>query len=151
MEVTTQIGRDHPVDLKRVASTAHGSVTTSISSPSCPSSSAAARSSSASWAAPTWPSSAKVRGTGSLPTRAGRGAGSATLLTLRAGDVIKVGMGLIDLKLLSSSRGRATIRTTLLADRLLLNTEPLEDIHELNLRGIVERLNRGEDYRSDAL
>ena len=60
-------------------------------------------------------------------------------------------MGLIDLKLLSASRGRATIKTTLLADRLLLNTEPLDDSHELNLRGIVDRLNRGEDYRSDAL
>ena len=65
--------------------------------------------------------------------------------------MIKVGTGLIDLRLLSVDRGRATIKATLLADRLLLATEPLEDSHELNLRGIIDRLNRGEDYRSDAL
>ena len=69
------------------------------------------------------------RGTGSLAESSSRPGGrfSNLALTLRAGDVIKIGIGLIDLKLLSASRGRATIKTTLLADRLLLNTEPLED------------------------
>ena len=137
MEVTTQVGRDHPVDLKRVVFASDGSATTSISSPSCPSSSAAAPSSSASWAAPTWPSSGKapaVAASGLVGQAAGLFSNLA--LTLRAGDVIKVGTGLIDLRLLSVSRGRATIRATLLADRLLLTTEPLEDSHELNLRGV---------------
>jgi hypothetical protein len=72
-------------------------------------------------------------------------------MTLRAGDVIKVGLGLVDLTLLSVDRGRATIKATMHVDRLLLNTEPLAGSQELNLRGIIDRLNRGEDYRSDAL
>ena len=62
-----------------------------------------------------------------------------------------MGTGLLDLRVMSVSRGRATIRATILADGLLLNLEPLGDYQELNLRGIIERLNRGADYRSDAL
>jgi hypothetical protein len=72
-------------------------------------------------------------------------------ITLKTGDLIRVGTGLLDLRLMSVSRGRATIRATILADGLLLNLEPLGDCQELNLRGVIERLNRGADYRSDAL
>jgi hypothetical protein len=87
------------------------------------------------------------------PASAERPSGRFTNLamTLKAGDVIKVGTGLIDLKLRSVKAGRATISATLLVDRLLLNMEPLAGSQELNLRGIIERLNRGQDYRSDAL
>ncbi len=72
-------------------------------------------------------------------------------ITLKAGDLIKVGTGLLDLRLVSVNRGRATIKTTILADGLLLNLEPLGDYQELNLRRIIDRLNQGADYRSDAL
>ena len=72
-------------------------------------------------------------------------------MTLKTGDLIRVGTGLLNLRVISVSRNRATIRATILADGLLLNLEPLGDYQELNLRGIIERLNRGADYRSDAL
>ena len=72
-------------------------------------------------------------------------------MTLKTGDQIRVGTGLLHLRLMSVCRGRATIRATILADGLLLNLEPLGDCQELNLRRIIERLNRGADYRSDAL
>ena len=153
MEVTTQVGRDHPVDLKRAVSDAAGSLTYEHLLTFVPvefhggtvkfcfvgrSDVTILREG----ARKLQPSQSSARPVGRFSNLA---------LTLRAGDVIKVGMGLINLKLLSSSRGRATIKATLLDDRLLLNTEPLEDSHELNLRGIIDRLNRGEDYRSDAL
>ena len=72
-------------------------------------------------------------------------------MTLKTGDLIKVGTGLLELRLLSVTRGRATIRVTIMAKDLLLNLEPLGEGQEFNLRTIVERLNRGADYRSDAL
>ena len=62
-----------------------------------------------------------------------------------------MGTGLLDLRLVSVNRGRATIKTTILADGLLLNLEPLGDYQELNVRRIIDRLNQGADYRSDAL
>jgi hypothetical protein len=153
MEVTTQVGRDHPVDLKRVVAGSDGSVSYEHLLTFVPvefrggtvkfcfvgrSDVTILREGARNWQPP----ESSVRPGGRFSNLA---------LTLRAGDVIKIGMGLIDLKLLSANRGRATIKTTLLADRLLLNTEPLEDTHELNLGGIIDRLNRGEDYRSDAL
>jgi len=153
MEVTTQVGRDHPVDLKRAVSNAEGSLTYEHLLTFVPvefhggtvkfcfvgrSDVTILREGARKWQPP----ESSVRPVGRFSNLA---------LTLRAGDVIKVGMGLIDLKLLSAHRGRATIKATLLDDRLLLNTEPLEGSHELNLRGIIDRLNRGEDYRSDAL
>ena len=52
-----------------------------------------------------------------------------------------MGTGLLDLRLMSVSRGRATIRVTILADDLLLNLEPLGDYQELNLRGIIFTLS----------
>jgi hypothetical protein len=153
MEVTTQVGRDHPVDLKRVVSVAGGSVNHEHLLTVVPvefrggtvrfcfvgrSDVTILRDS----ARNLQPPESAVRQPGRFSNLA---------MTLRAGDVIKVGLGLIDLKLVSVSRGRATIKATILADRLLLITEPLCDSQELNLRSIIERLNRGEDYRSDAL
>jgi hypothetical protein len=76
---------------------------------------------------------------------------SNLVMTLRAGDVVKGGLGLMDLKLLTVDRGRATIKATMLVDHLLLRLEPLGGSQERSVRDIIDRLNRGEDYRSDAL
>jgi hypothetical protein len=153
MEVTTQVGRDHPVDLKRVVCAVGGSVNyehllTVVA--------VEFRGGTVRFcfvgrsdvtilrdgARNLLPPESAVRPPGKFSNLA---------MTLRAGDVIKVGLGLLDLKLVSVNRGRATIKATMLTDRLLLNTEPLCQSQDLNLRSIIERLNRGEDYRSDAL
>jgi hypothetical protein len=72
-------------------------------------------------------------------------------MTLRPGDVVKIGPGLMELKLMLAGRGRVSVRASMLKDKLLLNLEPLSDEQVLNIRHIIDRLNRGQDYRSDAL
>ncbi|MGC8640687.1 MAG: hypothetical protein ACP5XB_12520 [Isosphaeraceae bacterium] len=153
MEVTTQVGRDHPVDLKRVVLGSSGTVSYEHLLTLVP---VEFRGGTVKFcfvgrsdvtilrqgARNVRPPESAVRPSGRFSNLA---------MTLRAGDVIKIGLGLIDLQLLAVDRGRATIKTTMHVDRLLLNTEPLDDAQELNLRGIIDRLNRGEDYRSDAL
>ncbi len=153
MEVTTQVGRDHPVDLKRVVPGSTGSTSYEHLLTVVP---VEFRGGTVKFCFVGRSDVTILRdGARNLrpPDSAVRPAGrfSNLAMTLRAGDVIKVGLGLIDLKLLSVDRGRATIKATMLVDRLLLNTEPLCGSQELNLRGIIDRLNRGEDYRSDAL
>ena len=153
MEVTSQVGRDHPVDLKRVVSGADGSVTYEHLVTFVP---VEFRGGTVKFCfvgrsdVTILREGARKRQPPESSARQERRF-SCLALTLRAGDVIQIGTGLIDLKLVSANRGRATIRTTELAERLLLKTEPLEDSHELNLRDMIDRLNRGEDYRSDAL
>jgi hypothetical protein len=153
MEVTTQVGRDHPVDLKRVVSGSTGSARYEHLLTLVP---VEFRGGTVKFCFVGRSDVTILRdGARNLhpPDSAVRPAGrfSNLAMTLRAGDVIKVGLGLLDLTLLSVDRGRATIKATMLADRLLLNTEPLAASQDLNLRGIIDRLNRGEDYRSDAL
>ena len=156
MDVLTQVGRDHPVDLKRVVVNPDGSITQEHLLTFIP---------------------VQFRGGAVKFCFVGRsdvnvlreGARNCNppeyhnrtprrftnlAITLKAGDLIKVGTGLLDLRLLSLNRGRATIKATILADGLLLNMEPLGECQELNLRRIIERLNQGDDYRiprSDAL
>jgi hypothetical protein len=153
MEVTTQVGRDHPVDLKRVVTNPDGSAAyehllTLVA--------VQFRGGTVKFCF-VGRSDVNILRAGARnwnpPDSVSRPQGRFTNLamTLKAGDVIKVGTGLIDLKLLAVKAGRATITATMLGDRLLLNMEPLARPQELNLRGIIERLNRGEDYRSDAL
>jgi hypothetical protein len=154
MEVTAQVGRDHPVDLKRVV----------LSSPGLPG---------------TFEQlltflPARFQGTAVKVCFVGRGdvtflradarndkpsasrepnASRFTNLaiTLRPGDVVKVGPDLLDLKLISVGRGSAVFGLTLRAHDLLLNLEPMSDALHLDLHAMIDRLNRGEDYRSDAL
>jgi hypothetical protein len=87
------------------------------------------------------------------PESPARSAGrfSNLAMTLRPGDVIKIGPGLMELRLESVVRGRIKVKASVLADGMLVNMEPLEYQQELNLRSIVDRLDRGEDYRSSAL
>ena len=153
MDVSTQIGRDHPIDLKRVVTNPDGSVTHEHLLTFIP---VQFRGRTVKFcfvgrsdvnilredARNCNPPEASMRPAGRFSNLA---------MTLKAGDLIKVGSGLLDLRLMSISRGRATIRATIRADGLLLGLEPLGDHQELNLRRIIERLNRGGDYRSDAL
>jgi hypothetical protein len=153
MDVSTQIGRDHPVDLKRVVTNPDGSATHEHLLTFIPvqfrggtvkfcfvgrSDVHILREGARNWSPPE---------TNKRPV----GRFSNLAMTLKSGDVIKVGTGLIDLRLMSVCRGRATIKATILADCLLLNLEPLGAPQELNLRRMIERLNQGADYRSDAL
>ncbi len=153
MDVSTQIGRDHPVDLKRVVTKLDGSVTHEHLLTFVPvqfrggavkfcfvgrSDVCILREAARNSNPPESHKRSAVRFTN-------------LAMTLRAGDLIKVGTGLLNLRLMSVNRGRATIRATILADGLLLNLEPLGDCEQLNLHRIIERLNLGADYRSDAL
>lgn len=153
MDVSTQIGRDHPVDIKRVVTNPDGSVTHEHLLTFIPvqfrggtvkfcfvgrSDVNILREGARNCSPPASHTRSTVRF-------------SNLAMTLKAGDLIKVGTGLLDLRLMSVSRGRATIKATIKAEGLLLNLEPLGERQELNLRGIIERLNRGADYRSDAL
>ena len=153
MDVSTQIGRDHPIDLKRVVTNPDGSATHEHLLTFIPvqfsggnvkfcfvgrSDVHILREGARNWNPP----ASNIRPAGRFSNLA---------MTLKTGDLIRVGTGLLDLRLMSVCRGRATIRATILADGLLLNLEPLSDGLELNLRRIIERLNRGGDYRSDAL
>lgn len=153
MEVTTQVGRDHPVDLKRVVSDSTGSAGYEHLLTLVP---VQFRGGAVKFCF-VGRSDVTILRDGARkarpPALATRPAGwfSNLAMTLRVGDVIRIGLGLMDIELLSVDRGRATIKVTMLVDRLLLNTTPLAGLQELNLRGIVDRLNRGEDYRSDAL
>jgi hypothetical protein len=155
MDVSTQIGRDHPIDLQRVVTNPDGSATHEHLLTFIPvqfrggnvkfcflgrSDVNILRDGARNWHPPATASSTRP---------AGRFSNLA--MTLKSGDLIRVGTGLLDLRLLSVCRGRATIKATILSDGLLLNLEPLSDGQELNLRRIIERLNRGADYRSDAL
>jgi hypothetical protein len=71
-------------------------------------------------------------------------------LTLAVDDPVEIGPGLMVLKLISVSRGKARFRLTP-SDGLLLDLSQLDDAEELNLRAIVELLDQGLDYRSKAL
>jgi hypothetical protein len=153
MEVIYQVGRDHPVDLKRVMPGSVGSgnyehlltlvpvefrgstarfcfvgrsdvtiLRDGVRNPHPPQSAVS----------PAWPFLNLV-------------------LKLKTGDVIRVGLGLIDFKLLSVDRGRATIKATMLVDGLMLITEPLSGSQELSVRDMIDRMNRGEDYRTGGL
>jgi hypothetical protein len=153
MEVTTQVGRDHPVDLKRVVTNSDGSIAYEHLLTMVP---VQFRGGTVKFCF-VGRSDVNILRAGARnwnpPESASRPAGRFTNLamTLKTGDVIKVGTGLMDLKLQAVRGGRATITATMLAERLLLNMEPLATAHEFNLRGIIQRLNRGEDYRSSAL
>ena len=153
MDVSTQIGRDHPVDLKRVVTNPDGSMTQEHLLTFIP---VQFRGGTVKFCF-LGRSDVNILREGarncnppeSNSRRAGRFSNLA--MTLKAGDLIKVGTGLLDLRLMAVSRNRATIRATIIAEGLLLNLEPLGECQELNLRGIIERLDRGADYRIDAL
>ncbi len=153
MDVLAQIGRDQPVDLKRVVVNSDGSIIHEHLLTFIPVQFRAGavkvcfvgrsdvnvlREGARNCNPPDSRNTARVRFTN-------------LAMTLKAGDLIKVGTGLLDLRLLSMNRGRATIKATIQGDGLMLNLEPLGDCQELNLRRIIERLNQGADYRSDAL
>ncbi len=153
MEVSAQIEIDHPIDLKRVVTNPDGLATHEHLLTFIPvqfrggtmkfcfvgrSDVNILREGARNWNPP----ASHMRPAGRFSNLA---------MTLKTGDLIRVGTDLLDLRLISVCRGRATIRATILADGLFLNLEPLGDCQELNLRGIIERLNRGADYRSDAL
>ena len=174
MEVSTQIELDHPIDLKRAVTNPDGSATHEHLLTFIP---VQFRGGTVKFCF-VGRSDVNILREGARncnpPASNMRPAGrfSNLAMTLKTGDLIRVGTGLLDLKkrddndlnkilirvgtglldlrLMSVSRSRATIRATILADGLLLNLEPLGDCQELNLRGIIERLNRGADYRSDA-
>jgi hypothetical protein len=171
MELLTQIGRDHPVDLLRVVPGTTGSATYELLLVLVP---VEFRGGTVKFCFLGRSDVTILRdGARNLhPTQSAAmssGRFSNLVMKLRAGDVIKVGLGLIDLKLLSADcdvikaglglidltllsvdHGRATIKATMLVDHLLLKTVPLEGSQELNVRGMIDRLNRGEDYRCDA-
>ena len=153
MEVSTQIKLDHPIDLKRVMTNPDGSATHEHLLTFIP---VQFRGGTVKFCF-VGRSDVNILREGARncnpPASNMRPAGrfSNLAITLKTGNLIRVGTGLLDLRVMSVSRGRATIRATVLADDLLLNLEPLGDYQELNLRGIIERLNRGADYRSDAL
>ena len=71
-------------------------------------------------------------------------------LTLGIGDPVEIGPGLMVLSVIDVSRGKARFRLTP-SEGLLLELSQLDDSRELNLRAIVEMLERGLDYRSRAL
>ncbi len=156
MDVLTQIGRDHPVDLKRVVVNPDGSITHEHLLTFVP---VQFRGGAAKFCFVGRSDVNVLReGARNCNPPAGHNRRPARFtnlaITLKAGDLIKVGTGLLDLRLLALNRGRATIKATILADGLLLNMEPLGECQELNLRRIIERLNQGDDYRiprSDAL
>ena len=153
MDVSARIGRDHPVDLKRVVTDPDGSIVHEHLLTFIP---VQFRGKTVKFC---FVGRADVRilreGARNCnppeaePRRSERFSNLA--MTLKAGDLIKVGAGLLDLRLISVDRGRAVIKATIIAAGLLLNLEPLGECQELNLRRIIERLNRGADYRSDAL
>ena len=155
MEVTAQVGHDHPVDLKRVACSGPGlpgaieHLLTFVP--------------------------ARFRGSTVKVCFVGRGdvtflrAGARNdqpsrprpqqaparftnlAMTLRPGDVVRVGPELMELTVVTVGRGSAIFRLALHAQELLLNLEPLSEAQHLDLHALIDRLNRGEDYRSDAL
>jgi hypothetical protein len=154
MEVTAQVGRDHPVDLKRVV----------ISGPGLPATfehlltfvparfrGATVKVCFVGRGDVTF-LRADARNGNPSPSADRRPARFTNLaMTMKPGDVVKVGPDLIDLKLIAVSRGCARFGLTLRNQGLLLNLEPLADSQHLDLRAMIDRLNRGEDYRSDAL
>ncbi len=153
MDVSTQIGRDHPVDLKRVVRHSDGTLLHEHLLTFLP---VQFRGGSAKFCFVGRSDVHIIREgarNGQPPATSTRPARQFTNLamTLRGGDRIKVGTGLIELQLLAVDRSRATIRISILSENLLLNLEPLAGTQELNLRGMIERLNQGADYRSDAL
>jgi len=153
MDVSTQIERDHPIDLKRLVTNPDGSASHEHLLTFIP---VQIRGGTAKFCFVGRSDVHIVReGARNCNPRESntRPAGrfSNLAMTLKPGDLIRVGTGLLDLRLMSVSRGRATIRATILTDGLLLNLEPLGDCQELNLRRIIDTLNRGADYRSDAL
>jgi len=152
MELESQLGRDHPVDLKRL-SRAEGTASYEHLLTFVPVEIRAGqaricflgrgdvnilREGARKAAPPATPGRESVRF-------------SNLAMTLRPGDVVRIGPGLIDLTLQAVARGRIKIRVAMRAEGLLLNMEPLEALQELNLRNIVDRLDRGEDYRIHAL
>ncbi len=153
MEVTAQVGRDHPVDLKRVVMNPDGSQVHEHLLTIVP---VSFRGGSAKFCFLGRSDVHIVRQEArkqAPPESPRRMAFRFTILamTLRAGAVVKVGPGLVELSLIAVSRGLATIKAAVRADGLLLNLEPLAQPQELILRRIIERLNQGQDYRSDAL
>ena len=153
MEVTAQVGRDHPVDLKRVTMNPDGSQVHEHLLTIVP---VSFRGRTAKFCFVGRSDVHIVRQDARKqvpPESSQRTASQFTNLamTLQAGAVIKVGPGLMELRLIAVSRGLATIKAAVGADGLLLNLEPLAQPQELNLRRIIERLNQGHDYRSDAL
>lgn len=154
MEVTAQIGRDHPVDLKRVALSESGlpgtieHLLTFVP---------------VRFRAATVKVCFVGRGDVTFLRAAARIAMAPPLeersqsrftnlaMTLRPGDVVAVGPELMDLKLISVSRTHATFVLSIRSRGLLLNLEPLSRSQDLDLRRMIDRLDRGEDYRSDAL
>ncbi len=153
MEVTAQVGRDHPVDLKRVVMNPDGSQVHEHLLTIVP---VSFRGGAAKFCFLGRSDVHIVRQEArkqAPPESPGRMASRFTILamTLRAGAVVKVGPGLVELSLIAVSRGLATIKAAVRADGLLLNLEPLAQPQELILRRIIERLNQGQDYRSDAL
>ena len=153
MEVTAQVGRDHPVDLKRIVMNSDGSQVHEHLLTIVP---VSFRGGTAKFCFLGRSDVHIIRQEArkQAPSESsGRTASRFTNLamTLQAGAVVKVGPGLVELSLIAVSRGLATIKAAIQADGLLLNLEPLAGTQELNLRRIIERLNQGQDYRSDAL
>jgi len=153
MEVSTQIEIDHPIDLKRLVTNPDGSTTHEHLLTFIP---VQFRGGTVKFCF-VGRSDVNILREGARncnpPESNLRPAGrfSNLAMTLKVGDLIKVGTDLLDLRLMAVSQGRVTIRATIRADGLLLNLEPLGDCQELNLHLMIERLNQGADYRSDAL
>jgi hypothetical protein len=153
MEVIAQVGRDHPVDLKRVVMNPDGAQVHEHLLTIVP---VSFRRGTAKFCFLGRSDVHIVRQEArkqAPPESSERTASGFTNLamTLQAGTVVKVGPGLLELSLIAVSRGLATIKAAVRADGLLLNLEPLAQPQELSLRRIIERLNQGQDYRSDAL
>lgn len=153
MEVIAQVGRDHPVDIKRVTINRDGSQVHEHLLTIVP---VSLRGGTAKFCFLGRSDVQIVRQNASKqdpPKSSPRLTSQFTNLamTLRAGAVVKVGPGLMELRLIAVSQGLATIKAAVEADGLLLNLEPLAQPQELNLHRIIERLNQGHDYRSNAL
>jgi hypothetical protein len=152
MELESQVGRDHPVDLKRLlnseGSSTYEHLLTFVA--------VEIRGGKARICFLGRSDVNIVREGARNPLPAGSpnriaGRYSNLAMTLRPGELVRVGPGLLDLRLIAAGGGKIKIRASMLSRGLLLNTEPLGDQQELNIRGMIERLNRGQDYRCSAL
>jgi hypothetical protein len=153
MDVSTQVGRDHPIDLKRLSSNPNGSVAQEHLLTFVP---VEFRGGAVKFCfvgrsdVDILRAGARNSKPPELPKRS-PGRFSNLAMTLRAGDLVSVGTKLLTIQVISVAGNQAVLKMALQSEDLLLNLMPLGTRQELNLREIVERLNRGSDYRSDAL
>lgn len=154
MEVTTLVGRDHPVDLKRVVLSGPGSPGSFEHLVTLVPAQFRAGTVKVCFVGRSDITFLRADARNDRPPpgverRAARFTNLA--MTLKPGDVVRVGPDLMDLKLLSVGRAAARLALTLRSPGLLLNLEPLSGSQQLDLHGLIEKLNHGQEYRSDAL